>query len=93
MTLWLLTKSMDSRTLLDDREDDQLMQSQVSAEKMPTSFAGFSNHPIYALERHCKTNEAIWPLGPEHSVGIYKGEAVYPRSSVHKVLFNLLLFR
>jgi xeroderma pigmentosum group C-complementing protein len=82
MTLWLYSKSDLSDQ---DIEDDAALQQAEAAEKLPTSFAGFQNHPLYALERHLKQNEAIYPLGKEHAIGVYKNEMVYSRKQVQRV--------
>ncbi|KAI0688320.1 hypothetical protein BC835DRAFT_1373054 [Cytidiella melzeri] len=62
----------------DDLEDDELHVKQMT-EQMPTSMAGFKNHPLYVLERHLKRDEVIYPLV---ELGKFRGEPVYPRSSV-----------
>jgi len=52
-------------------------------ERMPTSIAGFKDHPLYVLIRHLKQTEAIFPEPPETpELGKFRGESVYPRSSV-----------
>ncbi|KAJ2998755.1 hypothetical protein HDV02_004102 [Globomyces sp. JEL0801] len=76
-TVWLYSKS--DRTDRDHLDDCNLVKSQL-AEKMPSSLEKFINHPLYALERHCKRNEIIYPNGKEHSIGRYKNELVYPRT-------------
>ncbi|GAA99371.1 uncharacterized protein L969DRAFT_47615 [Mixia osmundae IAM 14324] len=62
-----------------DAAEDQLLRRSAIDEKMPTSVGGFKKHPLYALERHCNSTEIIWP---RKSVGIFRGETVFPRSSV-----------
>ncbi|KAI0087722.1 hypothetical protein BDY19DRAFT_892387 [Irpex rosettiformis] len=62
----------------DDLEDDELHVNQLT-EQMPNSMAGFKNHPLYVLERHLKRDEVIHPLT---ELGKFRGEPVYPRSSV-----------
>ncbi|KAJ1556876.1 hypothetical protein HK096_010328, partial [Nowakowskiella sp. JEL0078] len=49
---------------------------------MPTTFVGFKNHPLYALERHLLAREAIYPTGIRAELGKFKGEPVYPRANV-----------
>ncbi|KAJ1550989.1 hypothetical protein HK405_015416, partial [Cladochytrium tenue] len=39
----------------------------------------------FALERHCNTNQVIYPKGREHVVGKFKNEDVYPRSHVREL--------
>lgn len=53
---------------------------------MPTSLKGFLNHPVYVLEKQLKKNEVIHPRGVENSIGRFKNDLVYPRSSVHRAL-------
>ncbi|KAI8900661.1 hypothetical protein BC833DRAFT_549073 [Globomyces pollinis-pini] len=81
-TVWLYSKS--DRTDRDHLDDCNLVKSQL-AEKMPSSLEKFINHPLYALERHCKRNEIIYPNGKKHSIGRYKNELVYPRTLVQKL--------
>ncbi|EAU86269.2 DNA repair protein rhp42 [Coprinopsis cinerea okayama7 len=66
----------------DDVEDEELAQAQMT-EGMPTTIAGFKDHPVYVLERHLKQTEVIHPPPPETpELGKFRGEPVYPRSSV-----------
>ena len=52
-------------------------------EGMPTTIGGFKDHPLYVLARHLKQTETIHPPPPETpEVGKFRGEPVYPRSSV-----------
>ncbi|KIJ64619.1 hypothetical protein HYDPIDRAFT_90094 [Hydnomerulius pinastri MD-312] len=62
----------------DDLEDDELYNHQLT-EGMPTTIAGFKAHPLYALARHLKREEVI---DPPTELGKFRGEPVYPRSSV-----------
>ena len=55
-------------------------------EPLPSSKTAFKNHPRYALESLCGTTEVIHPNGAEHALGVFKGEHVYPRSHVQKLL-------
>ncbi|KAI9193599.1 uncharacterized protein BJ171DRAFT_251761 [Polychytrium aggregatum] len=82
--LWLL--SMSERDTDKDAREEQFFREQLRSEKMPTRLAGFNNHPLFALERHCKRNEVIWPAGKENMIGQYKGEPVYPRRNVQEAL-------
>ncbi|KAI9351099.1 hypothetical protein DFJ73DRAFT_831572 [Zopfochytrium polystomum] len=81
--LWLLSKS--DRTAVDEKEDVMLETAQVS-EKMPSNLAGFKNHPLFALERHCTANQIIFPKGKEFIVGKFKDEDIYPRSHLKDLL-------
>ncbi|KAG1763604.1 hypothetical protein EDD22DRAFT_1022198, partial [Suillus occidentalis] len=62
----------------DDTEDTELHNHQLT-EGMPTIVAGFKGHPLYALSRHLKRDEVI---DPPVELGKFRGEPVYPRSSV-----------
>ncbi|KAI0074037.1 Rad4-domain-containing protein [Panus rudis PR-1116 ss-1] len=62
----------------DDVEDEELHANQMT-EQMPTSMAGFKDHPLYVLARHLKRDEVIHPLT---EIGKFRGEPVYPRANV-----------
>ncbi|KAG1860121.1 hypothetical protein DFJ58DRAFT_779513 [Suillus subalutaceus] len=62
----------------DDTEDTELHNHQLT-EGMPTMVAGFKGHPLYVLSRHLKREEVI---DPPVELGKFRGEPVYPRSSV-----------
>ncbi|KAH9936108.1 uncharacterized protein B0H18DRAFT_1113556 [Fomitopsis serialis] len=62
----------------DDMEDEELQTNQLT-EGMPTSMAGFKDHPLYVLGRHLKRDEIVHPLV---ELGKFRGEPVYSRSSV-----------
>ncbi|KAJ3086357.1 hypothetical protein HK102_013236 [Quaeritorhiza haematococci] len=81
-TLWLYSDSGKSER---DMVEDSELKKTVTNETMPNNLAGFVNHPLYALERHCKKYELIYPSGKEHAIGQYKGELVYPRSHVKQL--------
>ena len=48
-------------------------------EAMPTSMAGFKDHPLYVLARHLKREEVV---DPPVELGKFRGETVYPRANV-----------
>ncbi|KAG6329066.1 hypothetical protein ID866_10023 [Astraeus odoratus] len=62
----------------DDLEDEELHNHQLT-EGMPTTLAGFKNHRLYVLNRHLKRDEVV---DPPTELGKFRGEPVYPRSSV-----------
>ncbi|KAH9889795.1 hypothetical protein C8Q73DRAFT_705476 [Cubamyces lactineus] len=62
----------------DDLEDEELQANQLT-EAMPTTIAGFKDHPLYVLERHLKREEVV---DPPTELGRFRGEAVYPRANV-----------
>ncbi|KAJ7575142.1 hypothetical protein C8J56DRAFT_1017213 [Mycena floridula] len=66
----------------DDVEDEELDAAQIM-EGMPTTINGFKDHPLYVLTRHLKQNETIHPAPPATpQLGKFRGEPVYPRSSI-----------
>ncbi|KIY51558.1 Rad4-domain-containing protein [Fistulina hepatica ATCC 64428] len=66
----------------DDLEDEELESAQMT-EGMPTTLAGFKDHPFYVLARHLKKSEVIYPEPPDtKELGQFRGEPVYPRSAV-----------
>ncbi|KAG5646006.1 hypothetical protein DXG03_004608 [Asterophora parasitica] len=66
----------------DDVEDEELEAAQMM-EGMPSTVSGFKDHPLYVLTRHLKQNQVIYPAPPDTpEVGKFRGEPVYPRSSV-----------
>lgn len=60
--------------------------STVTGEAFPTTIDGFKAHPLYALERHLRPDQLIYPKGAAHMLGTFKKETVYPRSHVHTCL-------
>ncbi|KAI1793306.1 Rad4-domain-containing protein [Ganoderma leucocontextum] len=62
----------------DDLEDEELQANQMT-EAMPTTMAGFKDHPLYVLERHLKRDEVV---EPPVELGKFRGEPVYPRGNV-----------
>lgn len=67
---------------LEEREQQDL-ENLKAQEPMPTSIQAFNNHPLYALERHLKKFEVIYPQEPV--LGHIKGEKIFPRSCVKPV--------
>nr|GAT55865.1 predicted protein [Mycena chlorophos] len=66
----------------DDVEDAELDTVQL-LEGMPTTIAGFKDHPMYVLTRHLTQTQTIHPPPPlTREVGKFRGEPVYPRSAV-----------
>ncbi|KAJ3283137.1 hypothetical protein HDU79_009310 [Rhizoclosmatium sp. JEL0117] len=82
--VWLGSRSGDKTS--DEVIEEKAIKKVKEKESMPTRFDGFKGNAIYALERHLTQSEVIHPLGPPHSIGTFKNELVYPRSSVHTVL-------
>lgn len=48
-------------------------------EGLPTSVGAFKDHPIYALERHLRKDQAIHP---RTEIAHFRGEPVFPRQNV-----------
>ena len=76
------------RMEIDVQEDEELKKKSEN-EPMPKNVADFKDHPVFALERHLRRNEVIWPN--EHR-GFFvagnkdgKSEKVYDRKNVHIV--------
>lgn len=66
-----------------EEKEEQELDSMEAGEQMPSSIQAFNNHPLYALERHLKKFEVLYPSKPV--LGHIKGEKVYPRSCVKTV--------
>lgn len=79
--LWLFSSSSSKTD--QEREEDEELQGRVVKESMPSTFAGFNNHPLFALERHLKKFELIHPNDKDSAVGVFKKELVFPRKNVH----------
>ncbi|KAG9127045.1 hypothetical protein FRC07_000881 [Ceratobasidium sp. 392] len=61
-----------------DVEDAELSHQQA-LEGLPTSIGAFKNHPIYALERHLRKDETIFP---RTEIAHFRGEPVFSRQNV-----------
>ncbi|KAJ5225846.1 hypothetical protein N7468_007071 [Penicillium chermesinum] len=76
-----------------DEADIKELAALLEAEPMPKNIQDYLNHPVYALERHLRHNQAFYPVGRKiGSVGLSKAtsnsdklEPVYRRSDVHTV--------
>ena len=75
-----------------DEVEEWDLVAKVNAEAMPKNLQDFKGHPVYALERHLRRNEVVWPKRPAGKVGAgsahqrdVKLESVYRRSDVHVV--------
>lgn len=87
------------KPFLEDRDQVEMGEftAKIAREPMPRSVADYKDHPIYALERHLRRNEVIYPkreVGKvatvRSAVSMRKGkgekvEAVYRRRDVHIV--------
>ena len=71
----------------DEIEDNELAAREAQ-EGMPKNVADFKGHPIFALERHLRRNEVIYPLREAGKISAGSGatvEPVYRRKDVHVV--------
>ncbi|KDN51607.1 hypothetical protein RSAG8_00152, partial [Rhizoctonia solani AG-8 WAC10335] len=55
------------------------LSHQRALEGLPSSIGAFKDHPIYALERHLRRDEAIHP---RTEIAHFRGEPVFPRRNV-----------
>lgn len=62
-----------------DAVEDAELQEAASKEPMPNSVGGFKDHPVYALERHLKRDEALHPY---IQIGTFQGIPVFHRKNV-----------
>ena len=81
--------SVDNDEEEKDEEDDKDKEDGddeglVPKEAMPTSKAGFKNHPVYALASQLGVQEVLSPH--KHVCGMFKGQVVYRRSDVSTAL-------
>ncbi|KAI5248984.1 Rad4-domain-containing protein [Aureobasidium subglaciale] len=70
-----------------DQVEDAELAKKDASEGLPNNVQDFKDHPYYALERHLKRHEVIWPKRPSGKVTVGKGalEPVYRRNDVHIV--------
>ncbi|KAJ5287381.1 hypothetical protein N7478_003067 [Penicillium angulare] len=82
------------KPFLEDRDEAEVSEltSKSAGEPMPRNIQDFKDHPIYALNRHLRRNEVIFPERIIGHVGLSKTtsksdnlESVYRRSDVHVV--------
>lgn len=62
-----------------DAVEDAELADSAEREPMPTSVAAFKDHPVYALERHLRRDQVIYPA---QRIGTFQGTPVYPRANV-----------
>ncbi|KAL1954317.1 hypothetical protein VTO42DRAFT_1391 [Malbranchea cinnamomea] len=93
---WERTMKIFERPCLEDRDQVELgeLTANAAGEGMPRNVQDFKDHPIYALERHLRRNEVIYPKRVIGKVGLSKTtpakkdpqlESVYRRADVHIV--------
>lgn len=79
------------RPFLEDRDELEIgeLTAKTASEPMPRNVQDFKDHPVYALERHLRRNEIIFPKRATGQVSLGKAgakgqiEPVYRRSDVH----------
>ncbi|KAB8224066.1 hypothetical protein BDV33DRAFT_165804 [Aspergillus novoparasiticus] len=80
------------KPFLEDRDEVEISEltAKIAAEPMPRNLQDFKDHPIYALERHLRRHETIFPKRVVGQVSVSKSgsrnqvlEPVYRRSDVH----------
>ena len=91
---WLRALQFYEKPFLEDRDIAEISEltSKSAAEPMPRNIQDFKDHPFYALERHLRRNEVIFPRRVIGQVNLGKSgskneklEPVYRRSDVHIV--------
>lgn len=91
---WRKTMRFYEKPFTDDRDINETaeMTSKTAGEPMPRSIQDFKTHPFYALERHLRRNEVIFPKRQTGTVAVGRSgsenqtqEPVYRRSDVHLV--------
>ncbi|GAB7349224.1 hypothetical protein MBLNU459_g8388t1 [Dothideomycetes sp. NU459] len=78
------------RALDRDQVEDAELSKKEAAEGLPTNVQDFKDHPYYALERHLKRHEVIWPKREVGKINAGKSssssvESVYRRHDVQIV--------
>lgn len=73
-----------------DQIEDAELAAKEASEGMPRNVQDFKDHPYYALERHLKRNQVLYPKQEVGRVNIgtstaTRFETVYRRRDVHVV--------
>lgn len=73
-----------------DQVEDAELSKKEAAEGLPNNVQDFKDHPYYALERHLKRHEVIWPKREVGKINAGKSasssvESVYRRNDVQIV--------
>lgn len=91
---WNDALSAYEKPFVEDRDEAEISEltSKSAAEPMPRNIQDFKDHPVYALQRHLRRNEVIFPKRVIGHVGLSKTssksdnlETVYRRFDVHLV--------
>lgn len=91
---WAETMRIFEKPFMEDRDQVEIgeLTAKSGAEPMPRNVQDFKDHPVYALERHLRRNEVIYPKRVIGQVALSKSgsknqvlEPVYRRADVHTV--------
>ncbi|KAE8373742.1 hypothetical protein BDV26DRAFT_284872 [Aspergillus bertholletiae] len=89
---WGRVMQFYEKPFLEDRDEVEISEltAKIAAEPMPRNMQDFKDHPIYALERHLRRHETIFPKRIVGHVSVSKSgsktqglEPIYRRSDVH----------
>ncbi|KAF7593494.1 hypothetical protein BBP40_011405 [Aspergillus hancockii] len=89
---WTRVMQFYEKPFLEDRDEVEISEltAKAATEPMPRNMQDFKDHPIYALERHLRRHEVIFPKRVVGQVGAGKSgsknhvlEPIYRRSDVH----------
>ncbi|OGM50491.1 putative DNA repair protein Rad4, partial [Aspergillus bombycis] len=89
---WSQVMRFYERPFLEDRDEVEISEltAKIAAEPMPRNIQDFKDHPIFALERHLRRHETIFPKRVVGQVSVSKSgsknqvlEPVYRRSDIH----------
>ncbi|KAL6233135.1 hypothetical protein BDW75DRAFT_232235 [Aspergillus navahoensis] len=88
---WKRVLHFFEKPFLEDRDELEIAEltAKTASEPMPRNVQDFKDHPIYALERHLRRNEVIFPKRVTGHVSLGKAggkgqtEPIYRRSDVH----------
>lgn len=89
---WKRVLRFYEKPFLEDRDQLEISEltSKTAAEPMPRNIQDFKDHPVYALERHLRRHEVVFPKRIIGQVSLGKSasknqvlEPVYRRSDVH----------
>ncbi|KAE8153402.1 putative DNA repair protein Rad4 [Aspergillus avenaceus] len=89
---WARVMQFYEKPFLEDRDEKEISEltAKTAAEPMPRNMQDFKDHPIYALERHLRRHEVIFPKRVVGQVGAGRAgsksqtlEPIYRRSDVY----------
>lgn len=89
---WERVLQFYEKPFLEDRDEAEISEltAKMAAEPMPRNVQDFKDHPVYALERHLRRNEVIFPKRVIGQVSLGKSGSknqtlvpVYRRTDIH----------